>query len=104
MRTFNPAGVDVQYTVDLLHLSYQGHVIYTGTSTVQYTVDLLHLSYQGHVIYTGTGKSTVQYSTRGRHSRIIGIFYSREMVSVQVQYRTLSLYIFHKVRSRGYFN
>ena len=40
------------------------------------------------MIYTGTGKSTVQYSTRGRHSRIIGIFYSREMVSVQVQYRT----------------
>jgi len=56
MRTFNPAGVDVQYTVDLLHLSYQGHVIYTGTvqySTVQFST----------VQYSTEQYSTVQYST-----------------------------------------
>lgn len=31
MRTLKPAGVDGNYTVELLHLSYQGHVIFTGS-------------------------------------------------------------------------
>ena len=30
MRTLKPRDVDVNYAVDMLTLSYQGHVIYTG--------------------------------------------------------------------------
>jgi len=49
MRTLRPAGVDIHYTIDLLHLSYQGHVIFTGHthedhSVHVYTLNGRHLS------------------------------------------------------------
>ena len=60
MRTLKPRDVDVNYAVDMLTLSYQGHVIYTGIHILTWprdvdvnsVVDMLTPSYQGHVIYT----------------------------------------------------